>query len=469
MRPFVRLVGVAAVACLAALHTQAARATPPVTEAGSAALATLVESLLPSVVNITILKQEPGANGSMAEGASEMTPPHRLVGSGFIIDPDGYIMTNHHVVEGAYAVTVVLSDERAYAAQVVSTNDRPDLALLKIDAGRKLPAVKMGDSDALRIGETVIAIGNPLGLSSTVTVGVVSALNRDINDTMIDDYIQTDAAINRGNSGGPLFNVRGEVVGVNSANISREATAGSIGLGLAIPSNDARFVAGEMREFGHLKAGYLGVRLQQLTPEIAASVGLDDFSGGIISDLRAVGPGAQAGLRKGDIILQFGDRRTHDIRALLRVIGAHLPGTTVPVTIWRNRAEQTIAVTLGAWPPGEQDPAGVQGMPPRGARMTSASLGMRVAALTPDIRTQFQLDPKLDGVIVLGVAANSVGADVGFARGDVVTQVEDTPVHSLEAIHDLLAAARQQGRATLLMLVVTDGRPHWLPVATAEQ
>ncbi len=469
IHPLVRLLGPATLCFLVALQPHAARATPPVTQAGSAALADLVASLLPSVVNITILKQEPGANGSMAEGASEMTPPKRLVGSGFIIDPDGYILTNHHVVEGAYEVTVVLSDERSYPAQVLSTNDRPDLALLKIDAGRKLPAVKLGDSDTLRIGETVIAIGNPLGLSSTVTVGVVSALNRDINDTMIDDYIQTDAAINRGNSGGPLFNVRGEVVGVNSANISRETNAGSIGLGLAIPSNDARLVASEMREFGHLKAGYLGVRLQQLTPEIAATVGLNDFSGGIVSDLRPDGPAAHAGLRRGDIILRFGDTPTRDIRALLRVIGAHLPGTRAPVRIWRNRAEQAIDVTLEAWPPNEQDPAGVQAMPPRGERMTSATLGMRVAMVTPDIRTRFQLDPKLEGVVVLGVAANSVGADVGFARGDVVTQVEDTPVNSLDAIHNLVEAARRQGRTRLLMLVISEGRPHWLPVTTAEQ
>ena len=461
--------GVACLALLAALPASETQATPPLTEQGSVALADLVASLLPSVVNISILKQEPRADGSMAEGAGEMTPPKRLVGSGFVIDPDGYVLTNHHVVEGAYKVMVVLSDERSYPAQVVSTNDRPDLALLKIDAGHRLPAVRMGDSDGLRIGETVIAIGNPLGLSSTVTVGVVSALNRDISDTMIDDYIQTDAAINRGNSGGPLFNTKGEVVGVNSANISRDVSAGSIGLGLAIPSNDARFVVNEMRDYGHLRAGYLGVRLQQLTPEVAAAVGLDDFSGGIISDIVPGGPAATAGLRKGDIVLQFGATPTHDIRALLRLIGANLPGIKAPVRIWRERAERTVDVTLQAWPPNGQDPAGVQAMPPRGTRIASATLGMRVAKLTPELKAQFQLDPKMAGVIVLGVAANSVGADVGFASGDVVTQVADTIVDSPEAIHDLFVAARARGDGMLLMLVVSANRPHWLPVPTTEQ
>jgi serine protease Do len=436
-------------------------------EQGSIALANLVASVLPSVVNISVLTQVAGPNGVMAEGGAEMMPPKHFVGSGFIIDPDGYVMTNHHVVEGAYKVTVVLSDERSYPATVVSTNDRPDLALLKIDVGRKLPAVKLGDSDALRIGETVVAVGNPLGLSSTVTVGVVSALNRDINDTMIDDYIQTDAAINRGNSGGPLFNIRGEVVGVNAANISREAQAGSIGLGLSIPSNDARFVAAQMREYGHLKAGYLGVRLQQLTPEIAAAVGLNEFSGGIISDMAPDGPAIAAGLRKGDIILQIGDTPITDIRALLRDIGMKLPGTKAPVRIWRDRAAQTIDVTLTAWPPGAQDPAGVQVVMQRGERMTAADLGMRVAKVTPEIRTEYGLDAKIEGTIVLGVAANSVGADVGFARGDVVTQVDDTAVESPDAIRALVAAARSQGRAAVLMLVTTDKRPHWLPVPTA--
>ena len=276
-------------AALLALAPQApARASPPPATAESAEiLPPLVAGLLPSVVNITILKQRPGPGG-MAQGATEMeNAPVKEIGSGFIIDPDGYILTARHVVEGAYEVTVVLSDHLGYPAEVLSTNARPDLALLRIHAGRPLQAVRIGDSDALRMGESVIAVGNPYGLSDTVTVGVVSALNRDINETSIDDFIQTDAAVNHGNSGGPLFNLAGEVVGLNAQILTPNDTAGSIGLSLAIPINDAMAVEREMREYGRLRAGYLGLRLEQLTPEIAGVVGLADTSGGIVSAVAA--------------------------------------------------------------------------------------------------------------------------------------------------------------------------------------
>jgi serine protease Do len=366
-------------------------------------------------------------------------------------------------------VTVVLADESSYAADVVSTNERPDLALLKIDAGRPLPAVQWGDSDALRMGETVVAIGNPLGLSSSITVGVVSALNRDLNETMIDDFIQTDAAINHGNSGGPLFNMSGQVVGINTQLISPTDTGGSIGLGLSIPSNDAMFVVDEMKKYGHLKAGYLGVRLQQVTPEIAATVGLSDSSGGIVSAIAPGGPAQKAGIREGDVVLQFGQRKTRDIRALLREIGAALPGSSATARIWRDGAEITVPVVLAAWPPGGFDPAGDNPMPPRGKRITSATMGMRVAELTPELRTQFKLPDETKGVIVMGVAANSEGADVGFARGDIVLEVDNRKVSTIQEIQDLLAAARARGRARVLMLVTNDNRPHWLPVPTAEQ
>lgn len=446
-----------------------ARAGGPANDADRAALPELVARLLPSVVNITILKQRPRPGAAQAEGAAEMEPPVREIGSGFIIDPDGYVLTNRHVVEGAYKVSVTMDNGKTYVAQVLSAANRPDLSLLKVDAGEKLPAIVWGDSDALRMGETVIAIGNPLGLSSSITVGVISALNRDLNETMIDDFVQTDAAINHGNSGGPLFNIQGQVIGVNTQLISPSETGGSIGLGLAIPSNDAKFVAQEMRQYGKLIPGYLGIRLQQINSDIAEAEGLADEHGGIVSDVAPGGPALKAGLREGDVILQFGPRKTTDIRAILREIAATHPGGTQDVRIWRDGKEMTLPVTLGDWPDNDLSPTGRGVMPSRGERVSSATLGMRVAELTPDLRKQFKLSDLTRGVIVLGVAANSVGADVGFARGDVVLRVDNQKVASITEIRDAVKSAREQGRKRVLMLVTNDNRPHWLAVPTAER
>ena len=237
MRLAARIVA-AALMALTALAAVRAGATPPDLQPAGG-LPDLVARLLPSVVNISILKQRPRPDGSTMEGSQQITNPIHEVGSGFIVDPDGYVLTNRHVVEGAYKVEVIMTDEVAYPADVVATNERPDLALLKIDVGRKLPAVKFGDSDKLSMGEAVIAIGNPLGLSSSITAGVISALNRDLNETSIDDFIQTDAAINHGNSGGPLFNMAGEVIGVNTQLIS-PTDSGSIGLGPVDPQQRRR-------------------------------------------------------------------------------------------------------------------------------------------------------------------------------------------------------------------------------------
>ena len=448
-----------------------ARAAPPVTAEMAQILPPLVAALLPAVVNISVLKQQARPDGSTAEGAAEMeATPIKEIGSGFIIDSEGYVLTARHVVDGAYQVSVVLSDRVAYAADVVATNARPDLALLRIRPDRPLQQVRVGDSDALQMGDAVIAVGNPYGLASSVTAGVVSALNRDINETSIDDFIQTDAAINHGNSGGPLFNMRGEVVGLTEQILSPTDTTGSIGLGLAIPINDVMAVAAQLRQYGTFRAGYLGVRLQQLTPEIAGVLGLHDISGGIVSAMVPNGPAARAGVREGDVVLQFGENRTNDIRALLREISYTLPGSERVLRIWRDGQERSLTAKLEKWPPGAGNPAGGDVIPIRGERITSPSLGLRVAALTPEIKTRLKLDDTLaKGVVVLGVPANSVGADVGFARGDVVVRVGDEEVDSPAQVRGLVDAAKAAGHHHILMLVNTQGRPHWLPVPTGER
>jgi serine protease Do len=425
-----------------------------------------IAPLLPAVVNISTLMQPAGNN---ATGAQEMGKPVQSYGSGFIIDPAGYIVTNRHVVAGAYEVDVTLDNGTSYQAQVLSTNERPDLALLKINAEKPLPTVKWGDSDALRIGEPVFAIGNPLGLSSSVTVGVVSALNRDIDATMIDDFIQTDAAINHGNSGGPLFNLRGQVVGVSWALLAPGSeTSGSAGLGLAIPSNDVKFVIDEMRRYGRFRAGFAGLRLQQVTPNMAAVLGLGMESGGIVSAVWPDGPAAKAGIREGDVVIAFNGELPSDVRAMLRDIGATPPGATVKLLLWRDHTSRTVDLTLGNWPNSEFNPAGPQVMPDRGPRMASADIGLRLGAITDEIRRTLNLASKEPAVSVLGVAANSAAADAGLSPGDVILRVGIDRVSSPDDVTKKLDEARAHGKTAVLMLVQTQDRPHWVVVPVGE-
>ncbi len=445
-----------------------ARAVPPLTQE-MLRLPDVVAPLLHSVVNIATLKQAPNEAGGTAAGMAEMAQPKHEVASGFVVDPDGYLVTNRHVVEGAYRITVTLDDNTQFPAKVLATNARPDLALLKIEAGRKLQTVKFGDSDALRIGQTVIAIGNPLGLSSSISVGVVSALNRDLNETMIDDFVQTDAAINHGNSGGPLFNLMGEVIGVNWAIVSPTESSGSIGLGLAIPSNDAVFVIGQMRKYGRLHAGFVGLRLQQVMPDLAHSLGLDNTEGGIVTALFPNGPALKAGIREGDVIERVGDRQTHDVRALLREMATIMPGTSTSLLLWRSGHDMTVQITAGSWPDNQYDPAGAPVMPDRGVRVSSASLGLRLASTSEDMRMTYKLAGDERGVVVEGVAANSAGADAGFARGDVILRVRDTRVASPDDLVSALEEARKQGHDTVPALVQTQDRPHWVVLPTSGQ
>ncbi len=439
-------------------------AIPPDDRPGN--LPDIVAALLPAVVNISVLKQVPAADGSIALGGEEMAVSTKEFGSGILIDPAGYIVTNRHVIAEGYKVTVTLNDGHPYPAVIVSTNERPDLALLKIEAGRALPTVPWGDSDTIRIGQTIIAIGNPLGLSSSISVGVVSARNRDLNDTMIDDFVQTDAAINHGNSGGPLFNLRGEVIGVNWALMSPNATSGSIGLGLAIPSNDAAFVVDHMRRYGVLRAGFVGVRMQQVTPDIAAVLHLGATEGGIVAAVWPDGPGARAGVREGDVVLQFGARPTADVPALLRSMVTTLPGSTVPMVVWQDGKISTLQVAVTAWPKAAAmyDPAGAPVTQNRGPRITRPDLGLRMVALTDHLRQIHKLTADQSGVLVLGVAANSIAADTAISPGDLILRVQADRVATPENVLQRLDALRQQGRDAALLLLQSADRPRWQAV-----
>ena len=423
----------------------------------------VVQPLLATVVNISVLKP-PGTDPAAPK--NEIVPD-RAFGSGFVIAPEGFIVTNKHVVEHGYAVTVAFSDGTSFPAEIVATNQRPDLALLKIAAGKPLPYVKFGDSDALRVGEPVIAIGNPLGLSSSLSVGVVSALNRDVNMTMIDDFIQTDAAINHGNSGGPLFNLQGEVIGVNWAIIAPGQQTGSAGLGFAIPSNDAAWVVAEMRHFGRLHAGFIGVRLQQIMPDVELAMGLPTRSGGIVSGVIPNTPAAAAGLEEGDVITAYNGREPRDVRALLRSLSASAPGSTIALQLWRNGVTKTVDVKVAPWPNNLFDPAGQQTQTHEAPRQASPDFGLTLASADPAALEKSPFAKGEPAVAITKVASNTPAADLRLASGNLILRVGTDRVATPDDVRQRLEKARAEGRKSIVMLVEASDGPHWIVLPLA--
>jgi len=430
------------------------------------ALPDIVAPLLGAVVNITVLK--PPAVGPAGSGAQRAASwqTERAHGSGFIIAPEGLIVTNRHVVAGGLKVTVTLHDERQFSARVLATNATPDLALLKIDAPGPLPVVAWGDSDALRLGETVVAIGNPLGLATSTTVGVVSAMNRNMRSTPIDDFIQTDTAINQGNSGGPLFNLKGEVVGVTWAIVTPTSQGGSVGLGLAIPASTAALVIEQMRRHGRLQAGFPGFLLQPITPALAEVLGLPNTEGGIVSEASPDGPAYLAGLREGDVVLRLGDHQAPDSRAMMRQTASYPPGSVMPMLLWRDGQELRIDVRMASFP-AEYDPTGPPALADPGPRVSTPTLGLRLSPLDEPTRQSFGVTQRRPGLVVEGIAPNSLAAELGLARGDLILRVADSVVPTVDAFVAALARHRT-GRGTV-MQVEMKGQVKWVVVPTGER
>ena len=455
--------GLAVAVALATAQAGVARAAPPL--AAMETVPDIVAPLMPAVVNITVLKVPTQED---PRTAADNSPPSSAQGSGFVIDPTGYIVTNRHVVAGAYSVTVMFNDGTSLPARVLSTNLRPDLALLKVDAAKPLPTVKFGDSDALRIGQPVIAIGNPLGLSSSVSVGVISALNRDIDTTMIDDFIQTDAAINHGNSGGPLFNLKGEVIGVNWALLAPGQQTGSAGLGLALPSNDVAFVIDEMRRFGKFQSGFVGIRVQQVTPDMQDAMNLPSGSGGIVLSVWPGGPADKAGIHEGDVILEVDGNAPHDVRAMLRRFGATAPGSHVWLLMWQHGTLRKITVPVTQWPANSSayNPTGPQPGDIAGPARVTADMGMRLAATSSAQRTALRLAGDIPAVTVTSVSINSPAADAGLQAGDVILRVQHTRVGSADDVWDEVRRLHKEGHDKVMMLTQSQDVARWvvLPV-----
>jgi serine protease Do len=386
------------------------------------------------------------------------TPGPRRVnslGSGFVVDAEeGIIITNNHVIADADEIEVNFSDGSKLKAELVGVDTKTDLAVLKVDPGaRKLTAVSFGDSDAIRIGDWVMAIGNPFGLGGTVTVGIVSARDRNINSGPYDDFIQTDAAINRGNSGGPLFNMNGEVIGINTAIIS--PSGGSIGIGFAIPSELAVGVIAQLREFGETRRGWLGVRIQPVTDDIAESLGMDRARGALIAGIIKDGPVDDGTLQAGDVVTRFDGKEIKDMRDLPRIVADTAVGTAVEVVIVRKGEEQTVMVTLGRLEDSEDvaaaDPSGET--PDEGPVATASVLGMTIAELNDETRAQFEIADGVNGVVIVEVDPNSAAADKGIAAGDVITEIAQETVTSPKDVMDRIGALRGQGRKNALLML----------------
>ncbi|KRR22215.1 serine protease [Bradyrhizobium lablabi] len=459
-------------------------AAAPASARGPDGIADIAEKVIDSVVNISTSQSveakgggreampqlPPGSpfeeffddffknrRGGSSKGGerSEMQPPRKTnsLGSGFIIDASGVVVTNNHVIADADEINVIMNDGTKIKAELVGVDKKTDIAVLKFKPVKPIVAVKFGDSDKLRLGEWVIAIGNPFSLGGSVTAGIVSARNRDISQGPYDNYIQTDASINRGNSGGPLFNLEGEVVGVNTLIIS--PTGGSIGLGFAVPSKTVAGVVDQLRQFGELRRGWLGVRIQQVTDEIAESLNIKPARGALVAGVDDKGPAKPAGIEPGDVVVKFDGRDVKDPKDLSRVVADTAVGKEVDVVIIRKGAEETRKVTLGRLEDTEkvQQAAAKTKEDPVEKPVTQKALGLDLAALSKDLRTKYKIKDSVKGVIVTGVDGNSDAAEKRLSAGDVIVEVAQEAVGSAADIKKRVDQLKKDGKKSVLLLV----------------
>ncbi len=449
----------------------AASLAPPAAIARPApdSFADLANKLLPTVVNIATsqtLKSGPQVSLDLPPDSPlqdlfkdflgpQNVPKHvTSLGSGFILDPSGYIVTNNHVIEDADQITVTLNDGTALPAKLLGRDDKTDLALLKVQTKKPLVAAHWGDSDKARIGDWVMAIGNPFGLGSTVTAGIVSARNRDISSGPYDDFIQTDAPINRGNSGGPLFDMDGNVVGVNSAIFS--PSGGSVGIGFSIPSNLARVVIDQLRKFHQVRRGWIGVRVQAVTQDMAEGLGLPNASGALVADVAANGPAAKSGLRNGDLIVRFDGKAVGDSRALPRLVADTPVGKKVTIDVVRKGKKMTVQVVLGRLPesgaakPKKPSPATQKGS-------HHSKLGLSLAPIDGAARAKYRIGKDVHGVVVTAVDPNGPAAEKNIRPGDVIVEVQNQAVHSPEDVAKRIDADTKAGKKVEVMLLNRGG------------
>ncbi len=420
-----------------------------------------IAKLLQVVVNITTHKLSANSADASGTGARRRI---EAFGSGFVIDPSGLIVTNKHVVENALDVTVTLPDGTVLPAKLRGAGRTLDIALLEISPPKPLPTVTWGDSDKVRIGDQVLAVGNPFGIGESVSAGIVSGKNRDILTTPFDDYIQTDAAINHGNSGGPLFNTRGDVIGVNTALYSPTAQGGSLGIGFAIPGNDARAAADQLRRLGHLQQGWLGLRTQDVTPNIADALGLPASYGAIVVGVEPDGPAARAGLQVGDVVLKFGKQAPKDARALARMAAATAVGETAPVLFWRDGKEQTTTARVADWPDEEPLSAEAAGKTARPVHLDRPDFGLQTDVINDETRAKYKLAEGQTGVVITDVAPGSAADESGLVPGNVILRVQRAPVATTAELLARFSDVRSARRHHVLLLVQDHDGQRWVPL-----
>ena len=458
-----------ALQALAGASTAQARSAPE-------SFADLVENLLPAVVNIQTQQTIEGGQAEQfeeffkefferrGEGGEPPPQPRRgsSLGSGFIIDPSGYIVTNHHVIADADEVEVVLADGTSLDATIVGSDKDTDLALLKVEAKKPLPSTTWGDSDATRIGDWVVAIGNPFGLGGTVTAGIVSARSRDINAGRYDNFIQTDAAINKGNSGGPMFNLAGQVIGVNTAIFS--PSGGSVGIGFATPSSMAKNIIAQLRDSGEVRRGWLGVRIQNVTDELAEGLRLERARGALVAAVTDGGPAQDAGIEQGDVILEFNGREVSEMRRLPAMVAETPVGSTVDVTIWRRDSEKKVRVTVGELEDEQVAAAAPTATPPDTKSGDMESLGLALGIITPELRSRFALDEATKGVVITEVKEGSASAEKGLKAGDVIVEVDQEEVSTPADVVEKVDKAKAEGYRVVTLLVFRQGDFQWIAV-----
>jgi serine protease Do len=392
--------------------------------------------------------------------------PTTAVGSGFVIDAEGLVVTNHHVIADAEEVTVTLHGGATLKARVVGDDRATDLALLKVDTNGPLPAIPWGNSDELAVGDWLMAIGNPFGLGSTVTTGILSARARDIEQGPYDEFLQTDAAINRGNSGGPLLNIKGEVIGINTAIFS--PTGGSVGIGFAIPSSLARPVIEDLKRFGQVHRGWLGVQVQRVTPEIAESLGMEEAEGALVSTVAPGSPAETIGIQQGDVIVSFGGESIEEMRELPRRVATTPIGSVVPMELLRDGRMQTMTVTVAELQPDE--PVAVESgesggaAPPAPAGSSGGFGGLTLAPMTPQLREGFGIAENVGGVVVTEVVPGSPAAERGIGSGDVIQKAGSKTVAQPDEVKASMEEARQAGRKSVLLLVNRQSDLRFVPL-----
>ena len=482
-------------ALYAGVHGDAAVAQTPVTPQTPQAVqslpsfADMIDQVQPAVVTVSVTERakpsRSGAQDDLPFDVPEDSPfrdffkqfqdqmrkhgqrggdmPRQGLGSGFIIDPAGYVVTNNHVVDGADEVRVTLQSGEDFKAKVVGVDAKTDLALVKIESSKSLPYIEWGDSDRVRVGDWVLAVGNPFGLSESATAGIVSARNRNIHAGPFDDFLQIDAPINQGNSGGPLFDLTGRVIGVNTAIVS--PSGGSVGIGFAIPAAVAKPVIAQLREKGSVERGWLGVQIQPVTPEIASALAMGKERGALVASVQPDSPAAKAAIKQGDVIVKLGGRDVPEMRSLPRMVAELPAGKSVDLTVLRGGKEVTLPVTIGQMKPESDQVAstdkGESSDEPAGQ---STQLGAQMAVLTPEMRDQFKLPEDATGVVITEVDPDGLAAEHGLKVGDIIESVSQTKVTKVSDINRLLGEAKAAKQNAVLLLVNRQGTPLYVAV-----